>query len=321
MAVVVFGSINLDLIFALPHIPAPGETVLGPTTRIEPGGKGANQAVAAARDGATVVMAGAVGRDALADGALRLLREAGVDVTRVAAVEASTGCAAIAVDPGGENAICVGSGANLLATAGQVEDALLQPSNTLVLQMEVPAGETARLIERARGAGMRIVLNLAPAAALPEAALRAVDVLLVNETEGAWLAGHLGCDASASALRAKLGGAAVVWTRGGDGADVAGRDGAASGAEAGTGTAAGIGAERGDGGWHAPAWPIMPVDTTAAGDCFAGVLAHRLDRGETLRQAVDRASAAAALCCTRAGSQSSLPLVAETDAFVAARAG
>ncbi|MBS0638738.1 MAG: ribokinase [Acetobacteraceae bacterium] len=294
MAVIVFGSINLDLIFPLPHIPAPGETVLGPSTRIEPGGKGANQAVAAARDGATVVMAGAVGRDALADGALRIMRESGVDLARVAAVEASTGCAAIAVDPRGENAICVGSGANLSATAAQVEDALLGPDHTLVLQMEVPADETARLVERARAAGTRIVLNLAPAAALPEATLRAVDVLLVNETEGAWLAGHLGCEANAAALRACLQGVAVVLTRGGDGADIA----TASGA------------------WHAPAWSVTPVDTTAAGDCFAGVLAHRLDRGETLQQAVDRASAAAALCCARAGSQSSLPMATDIDAFM-----
>ena len=106
--IVVFGSINLDLIFTLPHIPAPGETVLGPSTRIEPGGKGANQAVAAARDGGAVIMAASVGRDALADGALRLLRAANVNLDRVASVLESTGCAAIAVDPTGNNAISVG---------------------------------------------------------------------------------------------------------------------------------------------------------------------------------------------------------------------
>src|SRR5690242_10810211 len=120
--IVVFGSINLDLIFPLPHLPQPGETVLGPATRIEPGGKGANQAVAAARDGAAVAMVGAVGRDALADDALVLLRAAGVDLSRVARTDASTGCAAIAVDPAGANAIMVGSGANLLVRADQVED-------------------------------------------------------------------------------------------------------------------------------------------------------------------------------------------------------
>jgi ribokinase len=293
LLVVVFGSINLDLIFNLPHIPKPGETVLGPSTRIEPGGKGANQAVAAARDGADTIMAGAVGRDALADGALRLLRAAGVNLDRVRAVDATTGCAAISVDPGGENAIAVGSGANLLASASQIEDALLSPRATVVLQMEVPSAETAALIARARARGARVVLNLAPAAALAEASLLAVDVLVANETEAAWLAGHLGCPASAPGLHDRLGGVAVVLTRGGEGTHVAGREAA----------------------WHEPALAIEAVDTTAAGDCFVGVLAHRLDRGETLRAAVRRASVAAALCCTRPGSQGSLPLAAETDGF------
>jgi ribokinase len=291
--IIVFGSINLDLIFALPNIPRPGETVLGPSTRIEPGGKGANQAVAAARDGAVVIMAGAVGRDALSDGALLLLRASGVDLDRVVSVEASTGCAAIAVDPDGNNAIAVGSGANLSACASQVEDPLLGPDAIVVLQMEVPAAETAELIARAKAGGARIVLNLAPAAALPEDALRSVDVLVVNESEAAWLAGHLGCEVSAVSLRDRLGGVAVVLTRGGEGAD----------------------ASSGDETWHEPAQRIEAIDTTAAGDCFVGVLAHRLDNDETLRAAVHRASIAAAVCCTRHGSQGSIPTGAETDAF------
>jgi len=291
--IVLFGSINLDLIFQLPNIPRPGETVLGPTTRIEPGGKGANQAVAAARDGAAVIMAGAVGHDALADGALRLLRAAGVNLDRVQQVDASTGCAAIAVDPQGNNAIAVGSGANLSARAAQVEDPLLGPAATVVLQMEVQAAETAELITRARARGARIVLNLAPAMALPEAALRSVDVLVVNETEAAWLASHLGCSPTAVALHDRLDGVAVVLTRGGQGAEIANNDAA----------------------WHEPARPVEAIDTTAAGDCFVGVLAHRLDRGDTLRAAVHRASAAAALCCTRPGSQGSIPTRLETDAF------
>jgi len=293
--VIVFGSINLDLIFSLPKIPAAGETVLAPAVRIEPGGKGANQAVAAARDGATVIMAGAIGNDALGAGALTLL-QAGVDLTRVARVDASTGCAAIAVDPTGHNAISVGSGANLRVVARQIEDAVLGPDATLVLQMEVPAAETAALIGRARARGARIILNLAPAAALPEAALRSVDVLVVNESEGAWLASHLGCDASAAALRERLGGLAVVLTRGEGGAEVASTEET----------------------WLEPARRVVAVDTTAAGDCFVGVLAHRLDRDGSLRDAIRRASAAAALCCTRAGSQGSIPLHVETDRFIKA---
>ena len=291
--IILFGSINLDLIFNLPNIPRSGETVLGPATRIEPGGKGANQAIAAARDGAAVIMAGAVGRDALADGALALLRTAGANLDRVQHVDASTGCAAITVDPHGNNAIAVGSGANLFARAAQVEDKLLDPAATVVLQMEVPPAETAELIARARAGGARVVLNLAPAMPLPEAALRAVDVLIVNETEAAWLASHLGCVPSAVSLRDRLDGIAVVLTRGGQGAEIASPDAT----------------------WHEPARQVEAIDTTAAGDCFVGVLAHRLDRGDTLRAAVQRASTAAALCCTRQGSQGSIPTRQETDAF------
>lgn len=291
--ITVFGSINLDLIFNVPRIPPAGETVLGPATRMEPGGKGANQAVAAARDGARVAMAGAVGRDALADAALALLREASVDLSRVAVTGSSTGCAAIMVEPAGANAIAVGSGANLLARGAQVEDALL--SGTVVLQMEVPAAETARIIERTHALGGQVVLNLAPAAAMTEAVLRLVDVLVVNETEGAWLGAYLGCDASAAALRDRLDGVTVVLTLGERGADVAAPSGA----------------------WHAPAYRVAATDTTAAGDCFVGVLAHRLDDGAPLTEAIRAASAAAALCCTRAGSQGSLPRRAETERFMA----
>jgi ribokinase len=293
--IVVFGSINLDLIFAVQHIPAPGETVLCPGIRIEPGGKGANQAVAAARDGAPVALASAVGRDALAAGALRLLREAGIDLSRAIETEASTGCAAITVDPGGANAIAVGSGANLSVRAEQIEDALLTPSTTLLLQMEVPAAQSAALIRRANGRGVRTVLNLAPALPLPDDALRMVDLLIANETEAAWLAGNYGCGADAAALRMTLG-VEVVRTLGAKGIDAA--------------TAGGS--------FHVAAHKIVPVDTTAAGDCFAGVLAAALDRGAPLAVALERANAAAALCCTRAGSQGSVPTAEETNAFLAA---
>jgi ribokinase len=291
--IIVFGSINLDLIFNLPNIPRPGETVLGPSTRIEPGGKGANQAVAGARDGANVIMVGSVGRDALADGAMAIIRSAGVDLDHVQVVDASTGCAAITVDPAGNNAIAVGSGANLFTREAQVGDGLLRSATTLVLQMEVPAAENAAIITRARNNGVRVVLNLAPAAPLPEEALRAVDVLVVNETEGGWLAEHLRCGNTASQLSERLGGIAVVLTRGGEGAEVA---------------------DHGEA-WHEPAVPIRAIDTTAAGDCFVGVLAYQLDCGQSLRAAVQRASVSAALCCTRQGSQSSIPTSAETDAF------
>ena len=293
--IVVFGSINLDLIFPLAALPGAGETVLGPHVRIEPGGKGANQALAASRDGARVALVGAVGRDELAPGALALLRAAGVDLSRVAETDSTTGCAAIFVDPAGRNAIGVGSGANLAARADQVEDALLAPGVTLVLQMEVPPGETAALIRRARDRGARIVLNLAPAAPLDADTLRALDVLVLNEGEAAWLADHLGCASDAGSLRAALG-VTVIRTLGERGAEAAHPGGLLH-----------IGAHR-----------VTAVDTTGAGDCFTGVLAAALDRGASLPAALARATAAAALCCTRPGSQSTLPRAAETDALLEA---
>ena len=289
MTVTVFGSINLDLIFAVPRLPTPGETILGPGTRVEPGGKGANQAVAAARDGARAIMAGAIGTDPLADAALVGLIAAGVDITRVARVPGSTGCAAICTDTDGRNLIAVGSGANTLARADQVEDALLGPGHTVLMQMELPADQVVALIRRASGA--RLILNLAPALPLPTQALRAVDILILNEPEAAWLAHELGTAADAPALQSALG-RTVIRTLGEQGVDYA------TPSEAG----------------RLPAHRVDVRDTTAAGDCFTGTLAAALDRGLPLQAALARANAAAALCCTRPGSQGSMPTAAEIDA-------
>ncbi|MGH7211303.1 MAG: ribokinase, partial [Acetobacteraceae bacterium] len=284
----------LDLIFPLAALPTVGETVLAPDMRMEPGGKGANQAFAAARDGARVVLVGAVGRDNLAADALALLRTEGVDLSRVTTTARTTGCAAVFVDRQGRNMIGVGSGANLAARADQVEDALLTPGATLVLQMEVSGEETAALIRRARVRGARVILNLAPAAPIETNTLRMVDILCVNEIEAAWLAGTLDCVPAAEGLRAALG-VTVVRTLGARGAEAAHPGGLL----------------------HVPAHPVDAVDTTAAGDCFTGVLASALDRGLALGPALARASAAAALCCTRPGSQATMPKAAETDAALA----
>ena len=292
--IVCFGSINLDLIFPLPALPQRGQTVLGQAMHVEPGGKGANQAVAAARDGARVLFAGAVGADAFADQALATLRAAGVELSRVVAADTSTGCAAICVDAEGNNQIAVASGANLLARADQVEDALLGPGTTLLLQGESDLDETAALIHRARAGGARIVLNLAPAAKLDAAALRAVDVLVLNEDEAAAVAARFLTEGNAIRLHEALG-VAVIVTLGERGAQAAGAEGHC----------------------RLPAHPVTVVDTTAAGDCFTGVLASALDRGLSLADAMRRAGVAAALCCSRAGSQGSLPLAAETDAALA----
>ena len=289
--IVCFGSINLDLIFPLPRLPVAGETVLGPAMRIEAGGKGGNQAVAAARDGGLVVFAGAVGRDALAVDALAQLQAAGVELSRVVRADAATGCAAICVDPAGENLISVASGANLAARQAQVEDALLGAQTTVLLQREVDPGEIEALIRRARRRGARIVLNLAPAGPLAGDCLRAVDVLVVNEQEAAWLARDLGCAAGADGLFGCLG-VTVVVTLGARGVVAAGPAGRVALA----------------------ARPVAVLDTTGAGDCFTGVLAAGLDRGLALEAALARAGVAAGLCCGRAGTQGSLPSAADIDA-------
>lgn len=294
MTVIVFGSINLDLVFPVSRLPAPGETVVGPLVRFEPGGKGANQAVAAARDGARVALAGAVGRDPFAEPALSGLRAAGVDLSRLAVVDAATGCAAIGVDAEGRNQILVAAGANSAARASQVADRDLGAGTVLLMQGECDVGETAALAQRACDRGARVVLNLAPFVALPRETLAAASVLVVNETEAAALAAHLGLAAEARRIASALG-TAVVVTLGAEGAMLV---------DAGTEV-------------RVPALPVPVVDTTGAGDALCGVLGAGLARGLALPAALRRAVVAASLACTRPGAQSGLPDGPEIDAALA----
>jgi ribokinase len=281
--IVVFGSINVDLIVPVAHLPAPGETVLGGNYTIAPGGKGANQALAARRAGAEVTMIGAVGRDGFADAALSLLRRDGVDLDLVATIGRPTGCAMIAIDEKGENLIAVASCANLDVAAAQVPDRLLGPRTTLVLQREVSIAENAILIRRARDQGVRIVLSLAPAGPIAPARLGDIDILIANKGEAAALG-------AGSARRLRQ---ALIVTHG----------------------ALGVVAYLPEGGEIvAPALPIDPVDTTGAGDTLAGVLAAGLDDGLELSDALRRASAAAALTCLAVGAQSAMPDRAAIDA-------
>jgi ribokinase len=291
MTVLVFGSANADLVFAVPELPGPGETVMGQGLRALPGGKGANQAVAAARDGAEVAFAGCIGRDPFAAIATEALLAAEVDLSRVLEVDQPTGCASICVDARGRNQIAVAPGANLSARAAQVEDAALHPGTTLLLQMEVPAAEVATLIHRARARGARIILNLAPPGDLPLEALAALDLLVVNEHETAVLAARLGTG-DLAALRATLG-VDIAVTLGDAGAMLV----------------------RPEGIDPVAAFPVTAVDTTGAGDCWCGVLAGALDRGMDLAAALRRASAAAALACTRPGAAPSFPDAAGIEAL------
>ncbi len=283
--ILVFGSINVDVMVPVPRLPLAGETVLGGDYALMPGGKGANQALAARRAGSRVIMAGAVGDDGFAAVALETLRRDGVDLSLVRRVDCPTGCAAIMVGMAGENSIAVAPGANRLAEGGQTLDDVLGPPTILICQMEVPAGETEALIRRARARGARIVLNLAPATAIDPALFADIDLLVVNQGEAASLGeepGRLG-----RILRRGL-----VVTHGAAGAVAYLPDGACL---------------------NIPALAIEPVDTTGAGDCFVGVLAAGLDAGLGLRDALWRASAAGGLACLGRGAQSSMPDRAAID--------
>lgn len=296
--IVVFGSINIDLVVPVDRLPRPGETVLGPHYTLVPGGKGANQALAAARAGSQVRMIGRVGRDGFAALAVAQLKAAGIDLSAVEQDALPTGCALIPVDRDGANLIIVASGANSAAAERQVADALLGPDTLVMLQMEVPLAENWRLVERAKRRGARVVLNCAPAAAVPRAAMAVLDWLVVNESEAELLARGLPLTAvdarSAGRAIAKTVGTTVIVTLGGEGAVAfAGTDG-----------------------WTVGALPIKPVDTTAAGDAFVGAFAAAIDGGADLPTALHRASTAGGLACTVAGAQPSLPTKAAIESHL-----
>lgn len=293
--ILVFGSINVDLTFRVDRQPAPGETVLCPDYLASPGGKGANQAVAAARAGAATAMVGCVGRDSFAEPALSTLRKSGVDTAGIDTTDTPTGCATICVDRSGENAIVVASGANMRVRAGQVADSALGPDTLLLMQMEIPLDENWALLERARIAGTHTALNVAPAAPVPPAALDALDFLFVNEIEGASIAAAGGLDAGPKEdLPRKLAerhGLTCVLTLGAAGAILYGPAG----------------------GFAIPALAVSPADTTGAGDTFVGAMAAGLDAGLPAVDAACRASVAAALACTRPGAQTGIPEATEID--------
>ncbi|HYH38421.1 MAG TPA: ribokinase, partial [Azospirillum sp.] len=251
--IVVFGSLNMDLVMAVPALPRPGETVLCPSYRVLPGGKGNNQAVAAARAGARVRLFGRVGPDGFGEALRANLVANGIASEDVRTAGAPTGCAAITVASDGENAITVASGANLEVRSADVPDAALEHGGFLVAQMEVPPDETWAVLRRAKAAGMRTVLNLAPAPlptpALATALREAVDILVVNELEAVTLASGLNEDAAsldAATLCRRLSDVlrvVCVMTLGGRG--VLACDGEQT--------------------WSVGALPVTVVDTTGAG--------------------------------------------------------
>jgi ribokinase len=316
VSIVVVGSLNMDLVVPVPRFPVAGETLLGGDYARHPGGKGANQAVAAARAGGIVAMVGRVGTDAFGEALVDGLAADGVATEAVAALgDAPTGVAFISIDPSAQNTIIVAPGANARLAGSDLEPERFAGAQVVLLQLEVPLETTLRAARLGRGAGARVVLNLAPAQPLTAAQLADVDLLLVNETEAAGLTGIAADEVAraperaAAALTALV--PAAVLTLG-----AAGAAWAEAGADAG-GEAAGAGGEAVTG--LVPGFAVEAIDTTAAGDAFAGALAVRLAQGAPLAEAVRYANAAGALAATRPGAQPSLPTAAELDAFLAER--
>lgn len=277
----VIGSINLDLVATAPRLPVAGETVTGATLARHPGGKGANQALAAARLGAEVALIGRVGDDAMAEEALVLLRAAGVDLSGLAIDPAApTGVALIAVDPSGENQIVVAAGANHGVTPEQLPARIEGP---LIVQLELPIPAVEAAVGRATGF---VCANLAPAQPVSEALMRRADLIVVNEGEAAFYG---------DALHA--GGGRVVVTQGARGAEMYQRGVSIAAATPPTVTA---------------------VDATGAGDAFVGAITVALVEGMDAQAALTFACAAGALAATRAGAQPSLPDRSEVDRVLGA---
>jgi ribokinase len=298
--IVIFGSINMDLVARVQRIARPGETVLSRRADSFFGGKGSNQAVAAARVShggrMRVAMAGAVGNDPFGMACLKNLEENGIDVGAIRVTDEPTGCAFITVDEAGENAITVASGANMALRSADLPDSLLSKAAVLVLQMEVPIAENLEVAARARRAGVKVVWNFAPVPAIKERSamaelLAVTDVLVVNEHEALAVADIAGTPAGEDYLKA---GSAISSSFGSICIVTAGSRGAYAIAPDGTQA-------------HAMARPIVPVDTTGAGDTFVGVLASGIAEGLEIGRAMERACAAASLSCLTAGAQAGMP--------------
>ena len=301
--IIVFGSINMDLNIGVGKFPEPGETVLSLDYKTTPGGKGGNQALAAARTGEKTALVGRVGDDGMGIRILNNLRRNEVMTSGVSTSEVlPTGLAFVMRDPEGENEIVVASGANAEASAEQVPDEILGPGNVVLMQMEIPVSENLSLMERAKDFGATVILNVAPALKLPKSALAHVDYLIVNQIEARQMAESYGfnLDSNKDADRiaeilAKTGKLTCILTRGPGGTVVVTEDGRA---------------------WLVPALELENVvDTTGAGDCFCGTFAAMIYRKTPLLEAIKRANVAGGLSCLKVGIQEAYPYSAEIDEY------
>ena len=300
--IVVVGSYNRDIALSVAHLPAPGETCLGLGRLESPGGKGSNQAIQAARCGAQTAMIAAVGADAAGEEALEIWRKAGVDASGVVRLtDAGTGMAVILVDQAGENSIVVDSGANARLAPDHIRQAarLIEGAGLVLAQLETPLDSTLEAFGMARAAGVRTVLNAAPAPhALDAAALALTDILVVNEIEGLALSGETAPAAIGARLLETVR-ESVIITLGREGAMLCRREATP----------------------HARrSHEVEVVDTTGAGDAFIGAFCARLAAGEESTEALRWGLAAGAIACCVKGAAASFADAAKIEALVAAMA-
>jgi ribokinase len=287
--IVVAGSANMDLVGVAAHLPMPGETVLGDDFMMAPGGKGANQAIAAARAGGHAVFLGAIGSDAFGVTLNARIGAAGVDTSHIRTSYGASGVAVIMVDRAGENSILVAPGANASFTdLTSAEERIIAGGDVLLCQQEIPVRTVIAAARAARAGGTRMILNAAPARELPSELLDNVDLLVVNEVEARAITGGPATDMAALLALVPR----VVLTLGAGGSRYAERDGRDE---------------------HVAAFAVDAADTTAAGDAFTGALAVAWGEGRDLIDAVRWANAAGAACARKLGASNALPTRAEID--------
>lgn len=297
--IIVFGSNVLDLFFHLKDLPPRDTALFLDSHEEQPGGKGANQAIAAARAGSEVRFFGALGDGGHGRQMFKNLAKNGIDVSGIEFLDAPSGLATIFVDDSdGTHKVVVSQGANLMARQDTIPGKLLTRDTTVLVQGELPMAETQALLARAKKAGARTVMNLAPARPVPEEALHNLDIIILNEYEADALGAQFGMDTAdkavfAAALQARFQLTTIV-TLGPRGAVCCDAHGLS----------------------EIAAMPVKAVDTIGAGDAFSGYLCAALDQGRTLAEALQYASAAASLACTKVGAQTALPVMEEVETHI-----
>ena len=301
--ILVIGSLNADLVVRAPRFPQPGETISGEDLQTLPGGKGANQAVAAARLGTSVSMLGRVGKDNFGDYLLQNLQSNQVDTNHVQREDGSTGTAIIIVDSNGQNSIVLSPGANGKVSPTDVETLPLSGFSLLLLQLEIPIETVLSAARRAKDSGLRVLLNPAPAYSLPDELITRSDYLVPNENELNLLTNQTVNDIPSAERAARIllerGAQTVIVTLGANGALIVTKENSK----------------------HIPAFKVNVVDTTAAGDAFIGGFASALLQDKSLEDAVRYGCGCGALATTKFGAQPSLPTKEEVETYLSLRGG